>query len=110
MQGPNSQMYFRYLPFSNQRQCKYVLDVVAIIPEDEWMAKRAEINAELETEGPRDELRSSGQALRIALPASFTSDSAQRERLFQTTPRSSCSMTEDHIQWFFELFPNWYLS
>ena len=29
----------------------------AQIPEDEWMAKRAEISAEHKTEGARDELR-----------------------------------------------------
>ncbi len=66
---------FWYLPFSNQRECKHVLEVMAEIPEDKWMAKRAEISAEHETEGTRDELRT-GLKDWIGFPASFTSDSA----------------------------------
>ena len=34
--------YFWYMPFCSVRQCKHVMDVVAKVPEEEWVAKRNE--------------------------------------------------------------------
>ena len=49
--------YFWYMPFCSPRQCKHVLDVVAKIPEKEWMDKREEIQAEHNQAGAWEELK-----------------------------------------------------
>ena len=49
--------YFWYMPFCSVRQCKHVMDVVAKIPEEEWVAKRNEIRAEHNRPGSREELQ-----------------------------------------------------
>jgi hypothetical protein len=56
--------YFWYLPFTNQRKCTYVLDVLGIIPEDEWMSKRADLSASTKLKAPG---MSSGRVSRTGL-------------------------------------------
>jgi hypothetical protein len=50
-------IYFWHMPFASVRHCIYVLDIIAKIPEDEWMTKRAAIAAEHDQEGALEELR-----------------------------------------------------
>ena len=49
--------YFWYMPFCSVRQCKHVMDIVAKVPEEEWVAKRNEIRDEHNRPGAREDLR-----------------------------------------------------